>query len=220
MGHPARFGFNKVLRHIGGILYPTNIVAISGWQRLVFLLLTAVMLSLWIAAGSVDANTLFQSPQSPPLEPAAVQPAPVEQAPVEQPPAEQVPVEQPPAEQAPLEQPPAEQVPIDQQSPVEQAPLEQPASDIIPPADAQEVPAAPVEPTTEPRSRRDEAPIEAEDAPSADLVLDEAEFIDTVVVSGAYIWLCCGVSLFLLVPLFLLFVYIRGRSKMMQDGNF
>jgi hypothetical protein len=44
--------------------------------------------------------------------------------------------------------------------------------------------------------------------------------IDTVVVSSAYIWLCCGVSLFLLVPLFLLFVYIRGRSKIMQEENF
>jgi len=49
---------------------------------------------------------------------------------------------------------------------------------------------------------------------SQNLVLDEAELIDTVVVSTAYIWLCCGIIIILLIPLIFLFLQIRGRSKL------
>jgi hypothetical protein len=70
--------------------------------------------------------------------------------------------------------------------------------------------------TRPPRSRSDQdTSEEASDSPN--LILDEAEFIDTVVVSGAYMWLCCGVMFFLLVPIFMLILYIRGRSKISQD---
>jgi hypothetical protein len=143
------------------------------------LLLISMGASLWLAAGHVDANALFQSPVSPVIE------SPVAQPPIEQPPVEQAPVEQPPL-------------------------------------DKTGAPIVPVAPTAEPIQRnRREAPLEeVEGGGPAQFILDQAELIDTVVVSGAYVWLCCGVSLFLLVPLVLLFVYIRGRSKIIREEGY
>jgi hypothetical protein len=91
-----------------------------------------------------------------------------------------------------------------------------------PPAVEAGNPAAPLPPTAEPvRREREEEPIEPEESGGpSQFILDQAELIDTVVVSGAYIWLCCGVSLFLLVPLALLFVYIRGRSKIIREEGY
>jgi len=42
-------------------------------------------------------------------------------------------------------------------------------------------------------------------------VINWVKFWDTVAVALAYPWLCCGVGLLLLVPLFLLFLEIKGR---------
>ncbi len=228
MSQWAPFRFTKRLRSSG------SIIPASGWERLALLLFVAIFLTLWVATGNVAANMLFQSPQSPPVQPAAEQPPvaqpPVEQPPAQQPPAAPPPVEQPPAEQPPAEQPPAEQAPVEQPpaeqppaepAPVEQPPTEQPASDIAPAAAEPVAPTPlPEQPVPEPISReREEAPLNEEEG-SSNLILDQVELIDTVVVSGAYIWLCCGVGLFLFVPLLLLFVYIRGRSKIIQEQNF
>ncbi|HXV42493.1 MAG TPA: hypothetical protein VEC96_05490 [Anaerolineae bacterium] len=211
-----------------------SLVTTPNWGRLALLLVVSVILTLWVATGNVDANILFQSPQSPPVQPAAEQP--VAQPPVEQPPAqpaaaEQVPVEQAPVEQAPVDQPPAAQPPAEaapiepapveqapaEAAPVEQPPAEQPASEVVAPAAQPVDPTAPEQPAPEPvRREREEVSVDEEEG-SSNFILDQAELIDTVVISGAYVWLCCGVGLFLLVPLGLLFVYIRGRSKMMQD---
>lgn len=196
MSRPAPFRMNHSLRRF--LLARPQ----SGWVwgRVGLLLLISVGLSLWLAAGQVDAGALFQSPVSPVIE-----------SPVAQPPAEAVPIEQPPVEQTPVEQ-----VPLIEQPPVEQAPAQQP------PADQAGAPAAPVAPEPEPvRRDREEAPLDdAEGGGPAQFILDQAELIDTVVVSGAYVWLCCGVSLFLLVPLVLLFVYIRGRSKIIKEEGY
>ena len=54
----------------------------------------------------------------------------------------------------------------------------------------------------------------------AEMVVDEAEFIDTVVVSLAYVWLCCGIVLILVIPLIFLFLHIRGRSKIIKEEQF
>lgn len=221
MSQKAPFHLTKRLRKLRSLIPP------GGWERLALLLLVAIGFTLWVATGNVDADMLFQSPQSPPAQP-AVEQAPVEQPPVEQPPAEQPPVvEQPPVEQAPVEQPPAEQPPVEpapveqppaEPAPAEQAPVEQPPADLAPPA-AESV--APAQPLPEPVSREREEPAVAEETGgSSNFILDQAEFIDTIVVSGAYVWLCCGVGLFLLVPLGLLFVYIRGRSKMTQEQGY
>lgn len=187
MSRPAPLRIIKSFRRC--LFFRVKVGLAPMWGRLGLLLMSSIGLSLWLAAGHVDANALFQSPVSPVIE------SPVAQPPIEQPPVEQAPVEQPPVEQAPVEQPPL---------------------------DKTGAPIVPVAPTAEPIQRnRREAPLEeVEGGGPAQFILDQAELIDTVVVSGAYVWLCCGVSLFLLVPLVLLFVYIRGRSKIIREEGY
>ncbi|MBN1217597.1 MAG: hypothetical protein JXM69_01610 [Anaerolineae bacterium] len=199
--------------------YLEYLVFLPTSTRLLLLFVMALFLTLQLASGNVTAEMSFQSPQSPPP---AEQP-PVEQPPSEQPPAEQPPIEQPPAEQPPSEQPPAEQPPIEQppveQPPAEQPPIEQPPVE-QPPAEQQPSgPApAPLEPLP-PLDTTDDENVGAGDVESP-MVLDEAELIDTIIVSGAYVWLCCGVILLLLIPLALLILYIRGRGKIIEEEGF
>jgi hypothetical protein len=75
-------------------------------------------------------------------------------------------------------------------------------------------------PAPAPSSRRGEdrlAGDELEEEGDADFTLDRAELIDSVVVSTAYVWLCCGIIIFLLIPLAFLFLQIRGRTRMSQE---
>ncbi|MBE7555027.1 MAG: hypothetical protein HS126_28585 [Anaerolineales bacterium] len=194
MSQPAPFRLMKAFQEI----QPYRLA--SAWIRMGLLLTAAIILSLWLAAPHVDANMLFQSPASPLAQPGFEQVSPL--SPIDQFPVEQVPVQPAPAEQAPAQ-------PV---APVEAAPGATP-----PVVEG----GAPAPPTPEPVSRREreETPVDEEGGPS-NFILDQAELIDTVVVSGAYIWLCCGVSLFLLVPLFLLFVYVRGRSKIIREEGY
>jgi hypothetical protein len=202
---------------------------LASLARLPSLFIVALFVTCLLATGNATAEMLFQSPQSPPTPPPAEPPPaeqpPTEPPPTEQPPTEQPPTEQPPAEQPPTEQPPAEQPPTEQPSPAEQPPAEQPSPAEQPPLE----PVAPLEPSTSeapppqeplpesPETGGNELPLEDEQA--SNFILDRAELIDTVVVSSAYIWLCCGVVLFLLIPLFLLLLYIRGRSKIVQEES-
>jgi hypothetical protein len=217
MGRQASFHINSQYQH--NRQRPFSPLASFGCLPLLFIV--ALFVTCFLATGNVTAEMLFQSPQSPPAQPPAEQP-PAEQPPAEQPPAEQPPAEQPPAEQPTAEQPPAEQPPAEQ-PPTEQPPAEQPSPAEQPPAESGSPPGpstseAPLSQEPLPESSeagRDELSLEDEQA--SNFILDEAELIDTVVVSGAYVWLCCGVILFLLIPLFLLLVYIRGRSKIVQE---
>lgn len=207
----------------------------AGLMRVGLLLMAAILLTLWLVRGSATAAGLFQSPQSPPAEPQAVeQPAPAEEPP---------PAEPPPAEEAPAaqEQPAQQSAPAEQPS-VQESPLESPAQEPAPSPEAAEPAPGSGEGSTDdvspagqespeasgrpPRSReRDEEAaliVESaeENASVRDFILDRAEFIDTVVVSGAYLWLCCGLGLFLLVPLFMVVLYIRGRSKVIAEEEY
>lgn len=183
--------------------------------RLTLLLSLAVTLTLVISDNNAVAGVLFQSPASPP-----VLPLPAELAP-SQPPAETAPgrlpaeggAGQPPAEGAPgqpLLQPGTEFV-----SPLLPFPVQQPGNE----------PSA-LEPSLQsesPRSERtdrlsDEE--DPEDGGSRNFILDRSELVDSVIVSTAYVWLCCGIMLLLLVPLVFLFLQIRGRTKMMSEDNF
>lgn len=181
--------------------------------RLVALLLGSIVISLWLANSSVTADSLFQSPASP------VMPLPENQPPAEVPPFEQPPLEQPPAEQ-PFDQPQPQQ-PVESQPPADTAAPVPPAQELdSPPLMTEEQPAQPTPATSRSRRERDEQAQPVDTAGTPNFILDQAEFIDTVVVSGAYLWLCCGVMLFLLVPIFMLVLYIRGRSKLGPDEGF
>lgn len=159
--------------------------------RLVLLFMVAVSVTLAVSDNSAIADILLQSPTSP----------------VEQPPAEQPQQEQPEA-QPQTNEPVTEIVsPISPVSPIETETQQQPATVIAP---------APVEPQPYQSRERDDAANDAENGES-NFILDQAELIDTVVVSTAYIWLCCGFMLLLLIPLVFIFLQIRGRSKILKE---
>ncbi len=154
--------------------------------QIALLLILSIGITLWGTNNIVTADTLFQSPASPPVAPAEG----------DAPPPEPAPDQPPPAEEPPLPEPSAEQ-------PLPPEPL--PAPEF----------ATPPEP-----ERNDFPPREnPEPQSSRNFILDQVELIDTVVVSGAYVWLCCGVGLFLLIPIFLLVIYIRGRSKIQKQED-
>jgi outer membrane biosynthesis protein TonB len=174
---------------------PRRFNSLLSLGRLFILLILAVSLTFLLAAGNVvTAERLFQSPPAP--QPPAEQPQPPAPPPSEQPPAQP---EQQPSAASPVDpqaQPPA--------PPPQEPPAAQPADPQVP------TPLAP-KPAQPSNTDKEEAP---------NLTLDTAELIDTVIVSGAYVWFCCGIILFLLIPLTLLILYIRGRSKIVQEEEF
>jgi len=194
-----------------------------GLSRLAILFIVAILFVFAIAGKSATAEVLFQSPQSPPAEPPpTATPLPPEPTPVPPPP------EPAPTEQAIEPAPTEETLPDAEEAPVEQQIVEPTSTPLPPPteaptataelqAEAVTVPEVP-EPQPIERSRR---PVEVSEGNGArNFILDQAELIDTVAVSGAYIWLCCGFGLLLIAPLFLILLYIRGRSRIIQDDNF
>jgi hypothetical protein len=180
--------------------------------RLPLLLGLAFLLTFFLATGNVTAERLFQSPQSPP----PAQPAPPQPDAAQPPPAQPAPPQPDTAQPAPQEQP----------APVPQpATSEQPAP-AQPPANPQPAVSQPVSPLTlpplpAPAKVADTAKNLGEtDEPAPNLTLDQAELIDTVVVTGAFIWFCCGVILLPVIPLGFLLLYIRGRRKILEEEGF
>lgn len=209
---------------------------IGGVQRLVALFVVALSITLFLSNGAW-AGVLFQSPVSPlPDEVAPAQSEPF--APEEEPedpfapsPADPQEPEDPFAPSEAQEQP-AEDLPVDtiEEPPVEVEP--DPLDDAVDPDQPIPEAASPVSPEqqTDDESSALDVPVEAprsvrlersDDLAEAGgdriLTLDQAELIDTVVVSTAYIWLCCGIGLFLLIPLAFLFLQIRGRTKIARE---
>ena len=198
----------------------------AGLNRLTGLFIVAVLFVFVIAGKTATAEVLFQSPQSPPAEPQpTATPLPPEPTPI---PPTPLPPEPAPAEQAIEVAPTAEALPDVEEVPVEQQIVEPTSTPLPPPtevptataelqAEAEVAPEVP-EPQPIERSRRREEVVDQ--SGPRNFILDQAELIDTVAVSGAYIWLCCGFGLLLIAPLFLLLLYIRGRSRIIQDDNF
>ena len=168
--------------------------------RLAALFLLALALTVFVADEDVIADILFQSPASPPT----------------QPPAEEAPA-QPPAQAAPTEQePPAAPTEATEfASPI--APIDE--SPVTPALSTSTEPPTFVQPTPLPRSRSRDDIVIIEEQSSSQFILDQVEFIDTIVVSGAYAWLCCGIMLLLLVPLVFLLLQIRGQIKIQREED-
>jgi hypothetical protein len=184
-------------------------------------LMLAIVLAAALSPGEISASRLiFQSsPPSlpptatplPPPQPTAA-PIPPTDTPVPPPPTA-VPVEptQVPASEptpAPTEAPPVQPQPT-QQPPIQPAPT--------PTAESMQAPTTGLETeppiaTITPLAVRPQPPARqsAPDAPGQP-VINWIKFWDTMAVIIAYPWLCCGVSLLLLVPLALLFLEIKGR---------
>ncbi len=198
----------------------------SGFVRLTILLVMSIGLTSFLANnGSVSAETLLQSPplESPPTDP------PTEVPPTEVPPVE-APADSAPPVEAPADSaPPVEATPTDNQT--ENVESEQTDTTFQSPAASPVLTTTPtlneappmVLPTPLPASRagRESDPIEEGDEGGAsNLILDQVELIDSVVVSGAYVWLCCGIGLFLLLPLVFLLLQIRGQLKLQKEDDF
>jgi len=179
--------------------------------RLALLFAVALILTLFLASGNVTAERLFQSPQSPPAQSSPEQPTPEQSSP-EQPAPEQPAPEQPTPEQPQptAEQPATDQTGIEQSSPVQPADEAAPAPTLEPLAPVTTGDEVDRVNESEPRPGNEDTP----------MVLDEAELIDSIFVSLAYVWLCCGVIFLLLIPLGLLILYIRGRSKIVNEEGF
>lgn len=167
------------------------------YGKLIILMFAALIATFLLVDNHTTADALFQSPASPVQESPAQQP--VEQAPAQQP-AEQAPA-QPPTE--------TEQQPIQSESPV--AP-ETPQLSTI-----DEPPPLP-QPTPIPRTDNSDDLLDEEEGAS-NFILDRVEMVDSLVVSGAYVWLCCGAVFLLLIPLTFLLLQIRGQIKLRREQN-
>lgn len=203
--------------------------------RLFLFLAVAVLLAFLLANGQATADALLQSPQSPPpVEESQPEPPPPTPTPPPPPPTPTpVPTEPPPE---PVEAEPTAQEPLGAasteaiqvepsptQPPVEPSPtLPPPTPTPLPPAaQPQASGAQTVGPQPEPLDlAREDISFATEEEGAPNFILDQIELIDTLAVSGAYIWLCCGVSLLLLLPLFLLVLYVRGRSRILQEESY
>lgn len=205
----------------------------NGAGRLALFFVAATLFVFVIAGKNVTAEVLFQSPQSPPAEPEPTAPPP---------PPEPTPLPPPSPTPAPVEVEPAPQESI-QVEPTEAPP---PTEELLPAAEEAAIEQQAVEPTVtppptaapaaEPELQAEVAPVELEPQPiersrgqeetvaeteaGRNFILDQAELIDTVAISGAYLWLCCGFGLLLMAPLSLLLLYVRGRSRVLQDEDF
>lgn len=164
----------------------------------IVLFITAVCLTLLITTGQVNATSyLFQSP---PAEPAEEQTEPRREEPPAQEQEQQAPTETQPS--------PAETQPDD--APVDSAPTQ--AEPTLPPTSEESVPIESQAQPPPPESRQLDTT--ADEDGSRGFIFDRAEFIDTILIFGSYIWACCGLILLLSVPLFLLLLQIRGSSKL------
>ena len=209
-------------------------------SRLFILFIVAVLIVFSIAEGRVTATGLFQSPQSPPSEPPPGPTATPVSPPTEPPIPTNTPIPEATATPIPVESASTgettaaeaevptvteevltEEVVVEQQA--EPTPTETPPPAASESTETQLVEPAPEEASAGPQpapirlNSADEAVTEEAEDTGRNLILDQAEFIDTIAVSGAYIWLCCGMGLLLLAPLSLLLIYIRGRNRISQE---
>jgi hypothetical protein len=171
----------------------------------------ALVIAAVLSPGTVTASRLaFQSapptptPVPPPPTPTPVPPPPTE-TPVPPPPPTETPVQ--PAPVPPTQAPPATAVPSEptptpmQPPPPSIAPTVSPTPVMLPaPTSTPLPPPPPLPPPTPP-------PVSGSNQP----IVNWIKFWDTIAVTLAYPWLCCGVALILLVPVVLLFLEIKGR---------
>jgi hypothetical protein len=110
----------------------------------------------------------------------------------------------------PLPEAPADTPTVAPQEVTTEAPtatLAVPAEPAQPPTET----ATPLLPVPSPTPRPEPEPEPAPDAGGGQSIINWVKFWDTIAVVVAYPWLCCGIGLLLLVPVFLLFLEIKGR---------
>jgi hypothetical protein len=173
-----------------------------------------VMLILW-QTGLAGASGLFQSPPVPtsPLPTATTAPPTATQAPTQAPQATNT--------SAPAQTPTAT---------VETAtPTELPTSSIestgLPTVGATSSPTATqtltptqtAEPTVTPSASETPGTDDLTDETEGDLAFDWAELFDALALGATYLWLCCGVLIFLSIPVFFAVLWVTYKRR--QEGQ-
>lgn len=197
------------------------------WNRteslspLVFLTLASLLLALLLGGRNdvVGASSLFQSPlPSPPREEPTATPPPPTTPP--EPTATPVPTETP----VPPPEPTATPLPPEATA---AAPAETPE------APSEGSPSVPVETPASPTEAPDEAPEAVEPTPatlkepegeeeapspeeSSQLIFNWGVFLNTVIVTLSYVWICCGVCALVGTPLVFLLLYAGGKRRLRQ----
>jgi hypothetical protein len=186
---------------------------------LVFLIALFAALLLHAGRGPAFASQLFQSPVSPaqqpapppppapkPTRPPAAQPT----QPAAQPKPERV---LPPTVPAPAGQPTQPAVPPTQPpAPPTQPPVPPTATQPPPPA-AAPTEAPPQEVTPIQRVAPPVVPGEETQPGSGEVVIDSGLLIDSILVYASYAWLCCGILLFIFIPIAFIGLYIWGAQR-------
>jgi hypothetical protein len=163
-------------------------------SSLVPLMLVSLLLGLLLAGNDVvGASSLFQSPTEPPTreEPTAPPPEPT---------ATPVPTETPVPPTAPPPPPEATAT----------APAETPTSPAEAPSEAPEA----AEPTPTTMEEPAEEPPPSEE--SSPLIFNWGVFLNTVIVTLSYAWICCGVCGLVGTPLAFILLYLGGKRRLRQ----
>ena len=183
--------------------------------RIIATLLPFALLAIFISLvllngdGAVSASQLFQSPRPPRQDPAPPQeptPEKVQPPTVPPPPATPTPVPPPPEAQPPTQEPPPP--PVEPQLP--------PPTD-TPPPPVEPQPAQPELPEVV------EVPNPIQSVPvnpgQPEVVIDSGLLIDSVLVYMSYAWLCCGVTIFIMIPVLFLVLYVWGSQRAKNAGR-
>jgi len=179
---------------------------------LVPLMLVSLLLALLLGVGNdvVGASSLFQSPP-PREEPTATPPEPTAtplptETPIPPPEPTATPLPPEATAAAPAETPeaPSEGSPS--------APAETPAPPAEAPDEAPEA-AEPTPATLEEPEEKEEAPPPEESPP---LIFNWGVFLNTVIVTLAWAWICCGVCGLVGTPLAFILLYVGGKRRLRQ----
>jgi hypothetical protein len=182
---------------------------------LVPLMLVSLLLGLLLAGNdAVGASSLFQSPPPPTQEePTATPPPTTPPEPTATPVPTETPV--PPTATPPSPEATATAPAETPEAPSEgspSAPAETPTSPAEAPGEASEA-AEPTPATMEEPEEEEEAPPSEESSP---LIFNWGVFLNTVIVTLSYAWICCGVCGLVGTPLAFILLYVGGKRRLRQ----
>jgi len=174
---------------------------------LVPLMLVSLLLALLLGGGNdlVGASSLFQSPPPTREEPTPTPPPPTA---TPEPTATPVPTDTP----VPTSEPTVTSVPTE----ATEEPTVEPTEEPMP--EPTEEPT--VEPSEEPAPESPEEPEGEEEAPlpeeSPPMIFNWGVFLNTVILTLSYVWICCGVCALVGAPLAFILLYVGGKRRLRQ----
>jgi hypothetical protein len=179
-------------------------------------LAAALLVAAVLSPGTVTASRLvFQSAPATPMPtltpppPTPPPPTATPLPPTATPPPPPTPTP-PPPEPAPTGPLPTETLPPQEVQPVPAVEVTEPLAPPLQVTEPLPVPYQATEPPVAPPAPTAEQPPSVEPGQP---IINWVKFWDTMAVTLAYPWLCCGIGLLLLMPIFLLYLEIKGRRR-------